>query len=100
MTMPRRSSPRPGTSSALHPNAKTQQSQPDRARRAALMAAAQSGDADAYGQLLNEIGPSVMSFLRARVRDTDEAADLYQETFLALHRARHTYDPNRPLEPW
>jgi len=27
-------------------------------------------------------------------------ADAYQDTFLALHRARHTYQPSRPIEPW
>ena len=69
-------------------------------RRAGLMAAAQDGDAEAYAALLNEIGPIVMTFLRRRVRDADEVPDLYQEIFLALHRARHTYEPTRPLEPW
>ena len=68
--------------------------------RAGLMAAAQRGDAGAYAALLNEIGPIVLTFLRHRVRDTEEIQDLYQEVFLALHRARHTYEPTRPLEPW
>ena len=69
-------------------------------RRAGLMAAAQRGDADAYGELLNEIGPVLMRFLRARVRDAQEAEDLYQETLMAIHRARHGYDAARPFEPW
>jgi len=64
------------------------------------MAAAQRGDADAYGELLNEIGPMVMNFLRARVGNAEEAEDLYQEIFMAIHRARHSYDAARPLEPW
>ena len=62
--------------------------------------AAQRGDADAYGELLNEIGPVLMRFLRARVRDAQEAEDLYQETLMAIHRARHGYDAARPFEPW
>ena len=69
-------------------------------RRAGLMAAAQRGDADAYGELLNEIGPVLMRFLRAQVRDAQEAEDLYQETLMAIHRARHGYDAARPFEPW
>ena len=28
------------------------------------------------------------------------AADLYQETFLRLFRARHTWQPSRPVRPW
>ena len=66
-------------------------------RRAGLMAAAQRGDADAYGELLNEIGPVLMRFLHARVRDAQEAEDLYQETLMAIHRARHGYDAARAV---
>jgi RNA polymerase sigma-70 factor (ECF subfamily) len=73
----------------------------DRSRRRAwLMAAAQRGDATSYAELLNDLGPMVMRFLRRRVRDPEERQDLYQEIFLALHRARHTYEAERPLEPW
>jgi RNA polymerase sigma factor (sigma-70 family) len=64
------------------------------------MAGAQRGDTSAYAELLNEIGPIVIKFLRRRVRDADAVQDLYQEIFLSLHRARHTYQPTRPLEPW
>jgi RNA polymerase sigma-70 factor, ECF subfamily len=69
-------------------------------QRARWMAQAQDGDAEAYRALLNDIGPVVMAFLRRRVRDADEAQDLYQEIFMILHRARHSYEPSRPLEPW
>jgi RNA polymerase sigma-70 factor (ECF subfamily) len=68
--------------------------------RAQWMAQAQRGDAEAYRALLNDIGPEVMGFLRSRVRNPQEAEDLYQEIFLGLHRARRTYQPPRPVEPW
>jgi RNA polymerase sigma-70 factor (ECF subfamily) len=68
--------------------------------RAAWMAAAQSGDLDAYRTLLDDVRPLVRGFLRARVSDPDDAADALQETLINLHRARHTYDPSRPFEPW
>ena len=64
------------------------------------MAAAQRGDVDAYGALLNDVGPMVLRFVRSRVIDGQEVDDVYQETFLALHRVRHTYEPLRPVEPW
>ncbi|HLK12379.1 MAG TPA: sigma-70 family RNA polymerase sigma factor [Candidatus Binatia bacterium] len=64
------------------------------------MTAAQQGDGQAYRALLDDIGPWVMSFLRSRVVDHQEVDDLYQETLLALHRARHTYQPPRPVDPW
>ncbi len=69
-------------------------------RRAQWMARAQTGDAEAYRALLDDVGPAVLSFLSRRIDDRDDLADAYQETFLALHRARHTYQPARPIEPW
>ena len=82
------------------PNMKSGDRHDPGGRRARLMAAVQRGDAVAYGELLDDIGPMMMSFVRRRVRDADEAQDLYQEVFMAFHRARRTYDPARPLEPW
>jgi RNA polymerase sigma factor (sigma-70 family) len=64
------------------------------------MARAQRGDANAYRALLNDLGPAVAGFLRRRVPDPFDAEDTYQETLIAVHRARHTYDPARPIEPW
>lgn len=69
-------------------------------RRAHWMALAQRGDTGAYRTLLDDLGPVVVRFLSRRVRDREDLADAYQDTFLALHRARHTYQPQRPLEPW
>ena len=66
--------------------------------RARLMERLQQGDADACRILLDDIGPSVTRFLRRRVAG-DEVEDVYQEIFMALFQARHTYQPGRPLEP-
>ena len=69
-------------------------------RRAQWMTLAQHGDATSYRALLDDLGPVLVRFLRRRVRDSQDLADAYQDTFLALHRARHTYQPLRPIEPW
>lgn len=69
-------------------------------RRAQWMALAQHGDATAYRALLDDLGPLLTRFLRRRVRDTADVADAYQDTFLAMHRARFTYQSPRPIEPW
>jgi RNA polymerase sigma-70 factor (ECF subfamily) len=71
-----------------------------RENRARLMALAQQGDRDAYRRLLSDIGPALARFFRRKVADPHDVEDLCQETLIALHRARHTYDPARPLEPW
>lgn len=69
-------------------------------RRARWMALAQHGDGLAYRALLDDLGPQLTRFLRRRLRDREDLADAYQDTFLAMHRARHTYRPLHPIEPW
>jgi RNA polymerase sigma-70 factor (ECF subfamily) len=64
------------------------------------MARAQQGDAAAYRALLDDLGPEVLGFLRRWISEAPDVDDAYQETFIALHRARHTYEPSRPIEPW
>jgi len=68
--------------------------------RAQLMERVQQGDADACRALLDDIGPSLTYFLRRRVADPHELEDVYQEVFMAIFKARHTYEPKRPFEPW
>jgi RNA polymerase sigma-70 factor (ECF subfamily) len=34
------------------------------------------------------------------VADPQEVEDVYQEVFMAIFEARHTYEPGRPFEPW
>jgi len=70
------------------------------ARRGAWMQRVQNGDRDAYRALLDDIGPVLLAFLRRKVADPHDADDMFQDTLIALHRARHTYDSSRPLEPW
>src|SRR6266851_4968030 len=67
--------------------------------RAHLMEHMQQGDSEACRALLDDIGPSVMQFLRRRVADANELDDAYQEVLMALFEARHTYEPGRPPEP-
>jgi RNA polymerase sigma-70 factor (ECF subfamily) len=64
------------------------------------MARAQAGDAEAYRRLLDDVSGELRGFFRRRAREPHEVEDLLQETLLTLHRARHTYDPARPFEPW
>jgi RNA polymerase sigma-70 factor, ECF subfamily len=68
--------------------------------RALLMRRTQDGDRDACRALLDDIGPAVTHFLRRRIADPNELEDVYQEVFMALYEARHTYEPDRPFEPW
>lgn len=69
-----------------------------------MMRAAMAGDEGAYRRLLTDIGRSVRAmargaFARARLGDAD-IEDVVQETLLAIHLKRHTWDPGQKLGPW
>jgi RNA polymerase sigma-70 factor (ECF subfamily) len=71
---------------------------------AEMMRAAIAGDASVYRRLLEEIGRSVRAtargaFARARVGDAD-VEDVVQETLLAIHLKRDTWDGGLRLAPW
>ena len=65
-----------------------------------MMVAAQTGDRHAYESLLTRIAALALAFVRRRVGEVPWSEDVVQESLLAVHRARHTYDPARPFAPW
>ena len=65
----------------------------------ALMAAAQSGDATAYHRLLTEVEARLRRYFNRRL-PPGAVDDAVQDTLLAVHQKRHTYDPARPFEHW
>ncbi|MBI1181194.1 MAG: sigma-70 family RNA polymerase sigma factor [Alphaproteobacteria bacterium] len=64
------------------------------------MAAAQAGDRAAYDRLLRDCVPVIAAAARGRGVSADSVDDVVQETLLAVHRARHTYDPGRSFTAW
>jgi RNA polymerase sigma-70 factor (ECF subfamily) len=67
----------------------------------ALMMQALAGDLAAYQRFLTELSGYLRAFLRRRMaRLPDDIEDLVQETLLAVHNQRHTYDPARPVTAW
>ena len=67
---------------------------------AGLMRLAQAGDQTAYASLLVLLTSATRQFARARLGGVPWIDDVVQETLLAVHRARQTYDPGRPFAPW
>lgn len=66
-----------------------------------MMIRGRSGDEQSYRVLLRELSPYLRGYFRRRlVRLPDEVEDLIQETLLAIHNQRHTYDDGHPLTPW
>ena len=66
-----------------------------------LLARGLSGDGAAYHAFLADLTAHLRAFFRKRLdRIPDEVEDLVQETLIAVHNQRHTYDPGQPLTAW
>ena len=66
----------------------------------ALMRQSLAGDQRAYAALLQETSRLLRPFLAKRLSFANEVDDLLQEILISVHKARHTYDGNRPYKPW
>ncbi len=63
------------------------------------MVLAQGGDRSAYETLLKELAEAVRTMARHQL-PPDRVDDGMQNVLIAVHKARHTYDPARPFMPW
>jgi len=78
--------------------------EPGEEKWAGMMRAALAGNEAVYRRLLDEIGRAVRpmargAFSRARQGDAD-IEDVVQETLLAIHLKRQTWDGGPKLAPW
>src|SRR5207244_11440004 len=70
-------------------------------RLRSLLVCGLAGDAVAYHTFLKDLSMHLRAFFRKRLSGLpDEVEDLVQETLLAVHNQRHTYDPGQPLTAW
>lgn len=69
-------------------------------RYAALMGAAQAGDAASYATLLRDCVPLIRAAARFRAVPPDSIDDVVQDVLLTIHRVRHSYDPARSFTAW
>ena len=65
-----------------------------------LMARYQAGDFAAATVLIDRISPQLYRFFVGQFSSRPDADDLLQETWLRIHRVRHTYRPGEPVLPW
>ncbi len=65
-----------------------------------LMIGSLDGDALAHGLLLRALVPLLQSFFRRRLAHPEDAEDLVQDTLIAVHTRRETFDRNRPFTAW
>jgi RNA polymerase sigma-70 factor, ECF subfamily len=72
----------------------------DEVRWSRAMAAAHGGDIHLYEQLLRELGHVTERYIQRRFGRLACVEDCVQECLLAVHLARHTWDPRRRFRPW
>src|SRR6266498_756294 len=65
-----------------------------------LMQGYQNGDPAATAALIAYVSPALHRFFRVHSGDRQYADDLLQDTWLRIHKVRHTYWPGEPVLPW
>jgi RNA polymerase sigma factor (sigma-70 family) len=65
-----------------------------------LMCAYADGDGEAFSRLYERHSGKVYAYLQKRLRDRTLVDDVFQASFLKLHRYRRRYDPSFPFQPW
>src|SRR5882724_1975315 len=60
----------------------------------------QRGDPVATSALIRQISPLLLRFFASQSGSRTEAEDLLQNTWLQIHKARHTHRPGEPVLPW
>jgi len=65
-----------------------------------LMVRYQQADELATRTLIEELSPQLLRFFAAQLGNVDDAGDMLQDTWLRIHRVRHTYRAGEPLLPW
>jgi RNA polymerase sigma-70 factor, ECF subfamily len=60
----------------------------------------QQADPEAPGALIVAVSPALLRFFKSQAANREQADDLLQETWMRIHRIRHTYRPGEPVLPW
>ena len=60
----------------------------------------QQADPEAPAALIGALSPALLRFFQSQAASREQANDLLQETWLRIHRVRHTYRPGAPVLPW
>jgi RNA polymerase sigma-70 factor (ECF subfamily) len=64
-----------------------------------LLSLALAGDQRSYQNFLSQISQIIRIVVAKKITSAD-VEDVVQEVLISIHKARHTYDLNRPLMPW
>src|SRR5579862_3062998 len=65
-----------------------------------LMTRYQQADPAAVTVLVERLSPQLYRFFASQLGNRADADDMLQDTWLRIHRVRHTYRAGDPLLPW
>lgn len=65
-----------------------------------LMSRYQQADESAATALVRRVTPLLRRYFLSRTANQSHTDDLLQDTWIRVHRARHTYRPSEPALPW
>ncbi len=64
------------------------------------MAAYAQGSEEALHLLYSRHSGKILGYLKSKLKSEQLALDVFQETFLKIHRSRYLYKQNLPALPW
>jgi len=67
---------------------------------AKMLARHLDGDTRAFPELVDRFGGQLYGYLRRSGMSPHTADDLFQETFLRVHRSARRYNPDNPFQAW
>lgn len=70
------------------------------AELSSLMSGYQQSDQGAAATFIERVSPLLHRYFLARISNREYADDLVQETWMRIHKARHTYRSGEPVLPW
>ena len=65
-----------------------------------LMQLYQNGDEEAFKVLYGRHSSKIYGFLKKRLNNSDNVAEVFQEVFIKIHKSKHLYDDSLPLLAW
>lgn len=72
----------------------------DEERWKTLLIASSTGDSLSYETLLGEMAEYLKYFCSRYLYQESQTEDCVQECLLAIHKAKHTFNPSKPIGPW
>jgi RNA polymerase sigma-70 factor, ECF subfamily len=65
-----------------------------------LMSGYQQANEEAASALIKKVSPLLLRYFLVQASNRRYADDLLQDTWMRVHKARHTYRPGEPVLPW